>query len=112
MNMDKGYIIIEEHHDTRTKHRHSLTKKTGAGLGICEQLRFVYDTIYDSTLDEETKEKLTEQLTDAFIMAKKMQKRLDYYYLTYKDTTGKGGKGLNVLQNNGARARMRDARPR
>lgn len=112
MNTDKGYIIVEEDQTLRNRNFHSLSKKTGAGLGICEQMRFVYDTIYESSMSDKDKEKVTDQLVDAFIMAKKMQKRLDYYYDTYKDETGHGGKNLNALANNGARARKRDARPR
>ena len=112
MNTDKGYIIVEDDQQVRNKHFHSMTKKTGAGLGICEQLRFVYDTVHDSNLDDATKAKLTDQLVDAFIMAKKMQNRLTYYYQNFNDGTGNSGKNINSLQNNGPRSRKRSARSR
>lgn len=109
MNTTRGYIIIEEDEAIRSKHRRSLTRKTGAGLGICEQLRFTYDSVHELP-DSELKEQITEQLVDALIMAKKMQDRLSYYYKTYKDTTGHAGKNINYLQNNSERVKKRGSR--
>ena len=112
MNTSKGYIIIEEDQQIRDKHLRSMTRKTGAGLGICEQLRFVYDTVHDLDIDDSLKEKLTDQLVDAFIMAKKMQERLSYYYINFNDGTGHQGKNIKTLQNNGTRSKMRNSRSR
>lgn len=107
MNTDKGYIRIEDNERVRQKHKNSLIRQTSAGLGICEHLRFIYDTVAEADIDDATREKLTDQLVDALIMAKKMNKRLVYYYRTYQDKTGTNGSKFNRLQANTSRIRMR-----
>ena len=109
LNTKKGYIIVFEGEHLRAKTRESLVRGTGALLGICEQIRFIYDSIADLP-DEKLKERLTDQLVDAMIMAKKMQARLIYYKRTYDDKTGTNRANLPRLQANTARIRMRKKR--
>jgi hypothetical protein len=102
-------IIVEKDPVARNKSRRSLMYQTNAILGICEQLRFIYDDVY--TLPEgDVKYRMTERLVDAIAMAKRMMDRLNYLTKKYHDTTGHGGKNLIVLQNNHKRIRMRWAR--
>jgi hypothetical protein len=110
MNTDKGYIIVFDDEKLRLKYRTSLIRQTNTVLGICEQLRFTYDSIIDMK-DVPLKERLTEQLTDVLIMAKKMDKRLNYYYKKYSDTSGHNASRLVRLQHNSRRIRMRRVRP-
>jgi len=102
-------IFIEKDPVARNKSRRSLMYQTNAILGICEQLRFIYDDVY--TLPEgDVKYRMTERLVDAISMAKRMMDRLNYLTKKYQDTTGHKGKNLIVLQNNHKRIRMRWAR--
>ena len=102
-------IFIEKDPVARNKSRRSLMYQTNAILGICEQLRFIYDDVY--TLPEgDVKYRMTERLVDAIAMAKRMMDRLNYLTKKYQDTTGHKGKNLIVLQNNHKRIRMRWAR--
>ena len=110
LNTEKGYIIVFEDEAIRAKTRESLVRSTGALLGICEQLRFIYDTVEEAGLEPALKERLTDQLVDAMVMAKKMQARLIYYRKTYDDKTGSNRTHLPRLQGNTARIRMRKKR--
>lgn len=78
-------------------------------LRICEQLRFMYDTV-DQLPDGELKTLLVDQLIDAFSMGKKMNSRLTYYKKKYKDTTGHSGKNIILLYDTRRRKRMRSTR--
>jgi len=102
----KTYILVEQGAKKRAKARNSLIRQTNTVLGICEQLRFIYDSIYTMP-DGELKDRITEQLVDAIIMAKKMDDRLNYYFHTYVDKTGHNASNLIRLQNNNWRIRMR-----
>lgn len=62
-------------------------------LGICEQLRIIYDSVYKLP-DGELKNKITDGLVDAMIMAKKMGDRLLYYHDLTHDETGHEGRNL------------------
>ena len=93
----------------RQSARRSLIYQTNFSLGICEQLRFIYDVVYELP-DKEVKEKLTDLLADALVMAKKMQDRLVYYKKTYNDTTGHNGANIVRLTHNSGRVKMRRAR--
>lgn len=110
LNTDKGYVIVFEDEKLRAITRESLVRATGALLGICEQIRFIYDTVEEADVNPEIKEKFTDQLVDAMIMAKKMQARLIYYRKTYDDKTGSNRANLPRLQGNTARIRMRKKR--
>jgi hypothetical protein len=113
MNYDKGYIRIEDDEKRRTQYRNSLMYSTNYILGICEHIRFIYDSVCELPNTPENipiKEKLTEQLVDALIMGKKMGGRLVFYKKAYGDPTGHSGTHINRLGNNGARRRMRRAR--
>ena len=110
LNTEKGYIIVFEDEHIRARTRESLVRATGVLLGICEQIRFVYDTVEEADLSPKLKEKFTDQLIDAMIMAKKMQARLIYYRKNYDDRTGSNRTNLPRLQGNTARMRMRKAR--
>lgn len=103
------YLIIEKDERKRNSAKNSLMRKTNSGVGICEQLRLIYDSIYKLP-DGELKTKVTEQLVDAIIMAKKMSDRLAYYFKTYKDMTGHQGKNILLLDHGGSRMRMRRRR--
>jgi len=108
MNVDskQDLIIIEKDPKIRKDFRYKLMKKTNAYLGICEQLRFIYDDIYQLP-DGKIKERITEKLIDALIMGKHMSDRLVYYQKKYTDETGHKGKNLIILTNNHWRVRMR-----
>ena len=106
MDSHSSLIIVEKDPIMRKKFRYSLMKKTNAILGICEQLRFIYDDVYQLP-ENEIKSRMTEKLIDALIMAKKMMDRIRYFSNTYKDKTGHNGKNLIQLQNNHWRVRQR-----
>ena len=87
--------------------RKSLIYRTNSHECICETLRYIYDQIIDME-DDEKKEEITERLVDAFMMGKKMQDRLLYYKLKYKDETG-DFKPVRILHSV-QRTKMRKAR--
>lgn len=106
----REFIIVEKDPEIRRRFLYSLVKKVNTNLGICEQIRFVYDDVYQLP-DSDIKKRITERLVDALIMAKKMNDRLVWYRKKYnKDYTGHGGANLIPLQNNHWRMRMRMAR--
>ena len=109
MNMDKGYIRIEDNEKIRAGYRISLTCSANYILGICEHLRYVYDSVWEIK-DEALKEKLTEQLVDTLIMAKKIAGRLLWYSKKYGDTTGHKGTNINKVGGNNKRRRWRRER--
>lgn len=93
----------EIYHETYYKYnrytlRNSLIRDANRELGICEQLRCVYDSVYELP-NGELKKQITEKLVDAFIMAKKMGDRLTYLNETYHDTTGHKGENLCVVHD-------------
>jgi hypothetical protein len=73
----------------------NLIRGVNRQLGICEQLRIIYDSVYQLP-EGEIKEKITDGLVDAMIMAKKMGDRLQYYHDLTHDATGHQGKNLQV----------------
>jgi NTP pyrophosphatase (non-canonical NTP hydrolase) len=81
---------------TRESAKDSLTREANRELGICEQIRQVYDSVYKMT-DEKLKEEITEKLIDALIMAKKMGDRLTYYYEKTHETSGHLGTNLKPI---------------
>ena len=109
MNYDKGYLRIFDGEHFRRRIRISLIRGVNYRLGICEQLRCIYDTVTEFP-DGPAKEKITEQLVDALIMGKRMTERLVYYKTKYNDTTGHGGKNLINPHGHRARIKMRKAR--
>jgi hypothetical protein len=109
MNLDKGYIRIEDNERKRRKIRASLTTSANHILGICEHIRYIYDSVFEIK-DKILKEKITEQLVDALIMGKKMGGRLSYYYKKYNDKSGHKGTNINMLGRNNRRRRMRRER--
>lgn len=96
--------------EERRKSRHSLFRKVNTVRGICEVLREVYDDVF-LLPDGEQKTRMTEHLVDAFVMAKKMNERLNYYKDKYTDTSGHNASNLEVRQNNHWRIRLRFKRP-
>jgi hypothetical protein len=78
-------------------------------LGICEQILIIYDSVVKIS-DPLLQEEIMEKLIDLMIMAKKMDIRLVYYYKTYHDTTGHGGKNILNISGNRARWKMRRSR--
>lgn len=88
--------------------RESLMRGVNKDLGICEQIRQVYDSVYKMP-NGELKEEITEKLVDALIMAKKMGDRLTYYYKKTHDTTGHLGTTLKPVDQR-VLLRMRRAR--
>jgi hypothetical protein len=106
LDSHQDLIIVEKDPIERKYRRNSLIRKTNAILGICEQLRFIYDDVY--LLPEgDIKYRLTEKLVDAIIMAKKMMDRIRYFSNKYEDNTGHKGKNLIKLVNNHWRVRKR-----
>jgi len=93
----------------RIRARRTLMYQANSHQCICETLRMVYDDVHDLK-DKEKVERIRENLVDAVIMAKKMAERLDYYYKTYADKTGHGGKKLVGLQNTNQKLKIRRAR--
>ena len=93
----------------RIRARRTLMYQANSHRCICETLRMVYDDIHDLP-DKEKVDRMRENLVDAVLMAKKMAERLDYYYKTYADKTGKGGKKLVGLQNTNQKLKIRRAR--
>jgi hypothetical protein len=87
----------------------NLAKETHGNLTICEQIRFVFDTVFLMP-DGEIKKDLTEKLIDVFGTAKKMNSRLAHYKRKYKDTTGNAGRNIIYLKHRRARQRMRKER--
>jgi hypothetical protein len=77
----------------RDEIRISLTTDANRELGICEQIRQVYDSVYKIE-DDKLRKEITEKLVDALIMAKKMGDRLTYYYVKTHDTGGHMGENL------------------
>ena len=88
--------------------KESLMKEANRDLGICEQIRQVYDSVYKMP-NGELKEEITEKLVDALIMAKKMGDRLTYYYKKTHDTSGHLGSKLTPVDKK-ALIKMRRAR--
>jgi hypothetical protein len=112
MDSKTPLIIVEKNPEIRKKLFHSLWYQVNKRLGICEQLRFIYDDVYTMP-DSELKIRLTERLIDALSMGKKMGDRLDYYKKRYGEEnpdSGNSGKNLIPLQNNRWRIRMRKSR--
>jgi len=60
--------------------------------------------------DSELREEITEKLVDALLMAKKMGRRLSYYFKTYHDMTGHQGKNIIMQQHNRTRMHIRRER--
>ncbi len=104
-----GYTISETNEVTRKAILHTMAKDAHDYLTICEQLRYIYDTVYDLT-DEDVKSDLTEKLIDAFAMAKKMNKRLVQYKRQYQDSTGHSGSNLVYLRHPEERTKIRSKR--
>lgn len=93
---------------TREEVRESLIHESNRELGICEQIRWLYDLVYPMP-EGEWKERMTEMLVDTLMMAKKMADRLAYYANTYKDDSGNKGKNLKPVDKEGL-FRMREER--
>ena len=79
----------------RKQARLDLMKGINRQLGICEQLRRIYDSVYELP-ESNLKEDITEKMIDALIMVKKMNDRLLYYHDLTHDMTGHLGKRLAV----------------
>ena len=90
MNVNQNIRVID-----RDAVKINLTRGINRQLGICEQLRIIYDSVYELPAGD-LKSKITEGLVDAMIMAKKMGDRLQYYHDLTHDTTGHQGKNLQV----------------
>ena len=87
----------------------NLAQSGNRVLGICEQLRFIYDVVYQMP-EGEFKDELTGRLIDALGMAKKMGNRLTYYGKWHNDGTGHKGSNLIRLFHNERRRRIRGKR--
>lgn len=104
-----GYVMAEQDLEVRQAILGGLTSEASRQLTICEQLRFIYDTVHQLP-DGEIKGDLTEKLIDAYNMAKKMNSRLAHYKRMYIDKTGHRGKSLIKLQHTKAREKIRRER--
>ena len=93
----------------RNEVKKSLMRSASRELGICEQLRIIYDSVYQLP-ENELKEKITEGLVDALMMAKKMGDRLTYYYIKTKDTSGHLGVELKKIPEFQSLAKIRSTR--
>jgi len=90
MNVNQNIRVID-----RNAVKINLVRGINRQLGICEQLRIIYDSVY-CLPDGELKNKITDGLVDALIMAKKMGDRLQYYFDVTQDQTGHSGINLQV----------------
>lgn len=104
-----GYIQPELSKDERKALFESLTTDASAHLTICEQLRFIYDTVYYFP-EGEIKDDLTEKLLRALLMGKKMNSRLQRYKRETGDKTGSAGSNLARLSNTAERKKLRKGR--
>ena len=109
MNLDKGYIRVEDNEKIRKGYRESLTKSANYIYGICEHIRYIYDSVWELP-EGPLKEKLTEQLVDALIMGKKIAGRLLWYSKKYDDKSGHLGKNIPRVGDNNKRRRWRRER--
>ena len=104
-----GYREPELSEEERKELNRSLTRDSSNYLTLCEQLRFIYDTVH--LIDnEEFKEDLTRKLEVAFNMAKKMNSKMTHYQRKYNDATGSKGNNLLQLEHTEARERLRKNR--
>ena len=78
-------------------------------LSICEEMRRIYDIIHDMP-ENDTKANITDLLITAFVMAKKMNSRLEYYRDKYNDNTGSAAGNLKPLEDYEERRAKRRAR--
>jgi hypothetical protein len=106
---EENMIIIEKDKGKREQARYELTQCANPVVGICEEIRLIYDTVYELPKSK-IKDAIVEQLIDVLIMAKDMGKRLSYYYETYKDMTGHEGENLIQLPHTRERWKMRRKR--
>lgn len=104
-----GYVRAENDTAIRNAIRESLSKEGSSYLTICEQMRFMYDTIIQIK-DEDIKNDLLEKLIDAFNMGKKMNARLAKYKADTNDKTGSAGSHLIKLNHTELRKKLRRER--
>lgn len=109
MKILPGYTTATIDTNTRKSIRKEIITGANQYLGICEQLRFIYDSV-EQLPDSDIKEMIIEQLVDAYDMGKKMSARLVYYSKHFKDDTGH--KGKNIIWLNRSRARLNIRRKR
>ena len=104
-----GYKVPELTKEEREILNHSLTKDSSNYLTLCEQLRFIYDTVWLIENDE-IRNDLTSKLEVAFNMAKKMNSKMMHYQRKYNDATGSKGNNLLPLEFTEERGRIRKER--
>lgn len=104
-----GYIVAEKDSESRKIILDSIRNESSGYLTICEQIRFIYDTVYQLP-DGEIKEDLTEKLIDAFNMGKKMNSRLQRYKRETNSQTGSAGSNLMRLDHVEERQKLRRER--
>lgn len=104
-----GYRIPELSEEERKALNESLRKDSSRYLTLCEQLRFIYDTVHIIE-NEEIKEDLTQKLEVALNMAKKMNSKLTQYQTKYNDPTGSKGNNLLTLDFSKERGDIRKNR--
>ena len=92
-----GFTLLEKDPIAREITKQSLIFEVSKRLTICEELRFIYDTV-NQIEDKEIKEVITEQLIDAMIMAKKMDSRLGEYRKAEERKPGHRGRNLLRLK--------------
>lgn len=109
MIITPGYIQAETDPIEREIAKQSLVFLVSQKLTICEQLRFIYDSV-EQLPDSEIKKMIVEQLIDAIMMAKKMDARLGRYRKAEVKKTGHGGRNLRVLGLNMEREAYRTKR--
>lgn len=85
---------------------HAISKDASSRLTICEQIRFIYDTVLKIE-DEAIKQDLTDKLIIAFNMGKKMNSRLAHYKRAYTDQGGRTGRNLLWLKQTKERKEIR-----
>lgn len=94
--------MTDEH---RVALKQSLTTDASNRLTICEQLRFIYDSVHE--LPPEIRQEITDKLIVAFDMGKKMNSRLAHYKRKYLDESGRTGKSLLYLEYTEERKKIR-----
>ena len=104
-----GYVKSITNQEERDMLLGSVTSQAGKRLTICEQIRFIYDSVAQME-DGELKDDITEKLIDAIAMGKKMNSRLRILTRKYVDPNGHHGQSLIKLNNNLLRKKMRAQR--
>lgn len=109
MIISPGYVVAITDEKTRKTLKENLIREASSTLTICEQMRFIYDSV-EQLPESDIKQMIIEQLLDALAMAKAMDSRLSKYRNKYSDNSGHKGKNLIPLVATRRRMKIRKER--